>query len=185
MVKNTPKKISRSGKYSYEQADDTINRATHLLLARWEKPYKAARSKRKFLAKRLYVLADYIDWVFDDCYLRNLYFQYAGGFLADDSLEEALYEMESTRRIIVRALKSPSKKIAPDIKTQHVYNGQKKVKWKFLIRLLTAQHTAQLLYQQYQRQCRLTKVNVPQREIISGTLPGMTAWYIRELVEYK
>lgn len=185
MVKNTPKKLRHAGEYSYEQAGETINKAAHLLLARWSKHYEKAANKEKYLLKQLNVLADYLDAAFDDYYLKSLYFNYVGGFVAGDSLDDVLKEMEKTRQSIVRALKSQTKKVPPEIKTQHVYDGHKKVKWKFLIRLMSAQHTAQLIYQQYQRQRKLNGKSVPQRESITRTLPGITAMYIRELLPKK
>lgn len=185
MVKNTPRNLRRSGEYSYEMAEEMIDRSSHLLVARWSKDYHEAKDKEKYLFNQLHVLADYLDAAFDDYYLKNLYFQYVGGFTDGDTLDTAFEEMESIRLSIVRALKSQSKKVPPEIKTQHVYDGHKKVKWKFLIRLLSAQHTAELLYQQYKRQRKTNGRSVPERESITRTLPGMTAWYIRALLPRK
>ena len=180
MVKNTPKKNTRTGEYTYERAGETINKAAHMLAARWSKDFRTAKDKEKFLFDKLHELANYLDAAFDDYYLKQLYYQYVGGYRAGDTLEDMLKKMESIRQSIVRALKSRSKKVPPEIKTQHVYDGHKKVKWKFLIRLMTAQHVAQLLYMQYCRQRKLNGATVPKRESITETLPGMTAWYIRE-----
>lgn len=182
MVKNTPKKSTRTGEYTYERAGETINKAAHLLAARWSNDFGAVEDKEKFLFDKLHELANYLDAAFDDYYLKSLYYHYVGGFRADDTLEDMLKKMESIRQSIVRALKSQSKKVPPEIKTQHVYDGHKKVKWKFLIRLMTAQHIAQLLYLQYRRQRKLNNASVPARESITQTLPGITAMYIRELL---
>lgn len=182
MVKNTPKKITRHGDYTYERAGATINKAAHLLAARWSHDFRVAEDKEKYLFGKLHELADYLDAAFDDHYLKNLYYHYVGGFRANDSLEDMLKKMESIRLSIVRALKSGTKKVPPQVKTQHVYDGRKIVKWKFLIRLMTAQHIAQLLYMQYRRQRKLNSATVPKQDSITATLPGMTAWYIRELL---
>lgn len=180
MVKNTPKKSTRTGEYTYERAGATITKAAHILAARWDKDFGAAEDKEKFLFDKLHELANYLDAAFDDYYLKQLYFQYLGGFRAGDSLEDMLEKMESIRLSTVRALKSQSKKVPPEIKTQHVYDGHKKVKWKFLIRLMTAQHIAQMLYEQYRRQRELNGASVPTLESVTYTLPGMTAMYIRK-----
>lgn len=185
MVKNTHRKNAYTGKYTYEQAGDTINRAAHLLLARWSKDYEKADDKEAYLFIQLHKLAEYLDCVFDDTYLKNLYFQYVAGYAAGDPLNSVFKDMESTRQSIVRALKSPSKKIPPEVKTQLVYDGHKNVKWKFLIRLLAAQHTAQLLYQQYRRQRELNGKSIPECDSITQTLPGITAKYIRDLLPKK
>lgn len=185
MVKNTPKKTHRNNEYSYSQAGETINKAAHLLLARWSKGYEKAKNKERYLFKQLHILADYLDAVFNDYYLNRLYFEYVGGLAAGDKLEQTFIDMEKTRLSIVRALKSHSKKVPPDIRTQHVYDGHKKVKWKFLIRLFAAQHTAELLYKQYQRQRELNGKVVPELESITRTLPGITAMYIRQQLPKK
>jgi hypothetical protein len=172
----------KAGEFNYERADEEVNNKASLYLYKWTPEYEQVTEKENYLLKKLFHLADYMDTAFDDQYVKNLYYQYVNGFVGEKPFTVILKEMESTRRSFVNALKRKDKNQRPNVKTKYVYDGKRLLKWKLVIRLLTAQHLAELLYKQYRRQLKLSGKAVPERESLQRTIPGMTAWYIYELM---
>ena len=173
---------SKAGEYDYDRADNDINAMAKLFLTKWSLQYEQENDKEKYLLKRLIQLADYMDSTFNDQYVNSLYFQYVHGFTEGISFEIVLKGMEARRRSFVNALQRKNIMKRPIVKTPYVHDGSKRAKWKILIRLLTAQHIAEQLYKQYRRQLKLNDKPVPERTSLLRTIPGMSAWYIRELL---
>jgi hypothetical protein len=176
---------SEAGEYSYDRADNDVNKEAALYLYKWSPQYEQETNKEEYLLKLMLKLADYMDATFDDPYIKSLYYQYVNGFVEEKPLTKVLKEMEANRRSFVNALKRTKKEERPNVKTAYVHSGKKFLKWKLVIRLLTAQHLAEQLYKQYRRQLKLNSKEVPERVSLLRTIPGMTAWYIYELSPVK
>ena|GEM_PF-5182789 len=169
--------LSRPGAfaYTYEDTEQMIWRCAGRLALRWSNDCERMKDKERYLRKKLLQLAGYLETASNDAYLMNLFFQYHGARQSKKPLSKGIAAMEKKRKSFVRALKSS---VRPEEITQHVFNAKHKTKWKFLIRLIAAQHTAQALYEKLIRM-KSKPTNPPP--LLFNLHPGITAENIKKL----
>lgn len=179
MVKNSPHRTAPVGTLTYETANELTKRAAHIMVTKCDSKIMKVKNKERVLIKSLHALADYLDTAFNDHYLNEIYYEYIGGLQEGDTLEDALKRMESIRKGYVYALRSNTNARTLDV-SQFVHDGRRLIKWKFLIRLRTAQQVAATLYERYIQERRISGKRVPQLECLPPAPPGITAMQIRE-----